>query len=131
LRAAGDGGLRASPLRPYRGAERGGPRGARQGPRVTAGGPAPPPRHPSGTPGPTTEWPTGPAGAVPVRAEIMLDAAFGADQAGAPGATHAVAIVQGGRLLAERYAEGFGPDVTCRSWSMAKSITQALVGLAV
>jgi CubicO group peptidase (beta-lactamase class C family) len=40
-------------------------------------------------------------------------------------------IVQGGRLLIERYAEGFGPDVTCRSWSMAKSITQALVGLAV
>jgi CubicO group peptidase (beta-lactamase class C family) len=40
-------------------------------------------------------------------------------------------VIQGGRLLSETYAEAFGPDVTCPSWSMAKSITQALVGIAV
>jgi CubicO group peptidase (beta-lactamase class C family) len=46
------------------------------------------------------------------------------------GETHAVVVVQGGRLVAERYAEGSGPETTRPSWSMAKSITQALVGLA-
>jgi CubicO group peptidase (beta-lactamase class C family) len=89
------------------------------------------PTQPVGTPWPTREWPTppGPA-AVPRPVASLLDAAF-ADPSGDLGATHAVVIVQRGQLLAERYAEGFGPDATCRSWSMAKSITQALVGLAV
>jgi CubicO group peptidase (beta-lactamase class C family) len=40
-------------------------------------------------------------------------------------------IIHQGRLVVERYAEGFGPDVTCPSWSMAKSITHALIGLIV
>src|SRR5262249_29216853 len=40
-------------------------------------------------------------------------------------------VIHHGRLVAEHYADGFGPDVTCPSWSMAKSITQALVGLLV
>jgi CubicO group peptidase (beta-lactamase class C family) len=47
------------------------------------------------------------------------------------GATRAVVIVQGGRLVAERYMPGFGADTPLISWSMAKSITQALVGIAV
>ena len=47
------------------------------------------------------------------------------------GETHAALVVQSGRVVLERYGEGQGPDVTCRSWSMAKSITHALVGLAV
>jgi len=89
------------------------------------------PAQPAGTPWPTREWPTGPGPAsVPARALRRLDAAFGPDPAEELGATHAVVIVKSGRLLAERYADGFGPDVPCRSWSMAKSITQALVGLA-
>jgi CubicO group peptidase (beta-lactamase class C family) len=89
------------------------------------------PPQPSGTPWPTGAWPVGQGlGAAPSEALRRLEAAFG-DPNGELGATHAVVIVQGGQLLAERYAEGFGPDVTCRSWSMAKSITQALVGLAV
>ena len=40
-------------------------------------------------------------------------------------------VVSGGRLVLERYASGFGPDTPLISWSMAKSITQALVGIAV
>ena len=47
------------------------------------------------------------------------------------GETRAVVIVQGGRLVLERYASGFGPDTPLISWSVAKSITQALVGIAV
>src|SRR5262249_27073981 len=49
----------------------------------------------------------------------------------AMGATHALVVIQGGRLVLERYADGFGPETTCWSWSMAKSITQALAGIAV
>jgi CubicO group peptidase (beta-lactamase class C family) len=93
-----------------------------------AGGLLPLPAQLAQTPWPTRVWPPGSAVA---RAERLLDAAFGGESSGELGATHAVVVVQGGRLLTERYAEGFGPDVTCRSWSMAKSITQALVGLAV
>jgi CubicO group peptidase (beta-lactamase class C family) len=89
------------------------------------------PRQPAGAPWPTREWPTAPENTVPRVATRLLDAAFDAAPSEELGVTHAVVIVQGGRLLTERYAEGFGPHVTCRSWSMAKSITQALVGIAV
>jgi CubicO group peptidase (beta-lactamase class C family) len=47
------------------------------------------------------------------------------------GETRAVVIVQGGRLVFERYGEGYGPNTRLVSWSMAKSITHALVGAAV
>ncbi len=88
---------------------------------------------PDDIPWPTEEWPTGP---LPAHADAALIAAalneaFAARAPSELGETHALLIVQGGRLLAERYADGFGPDLTCPSWSMAKSLTQALVGLAV
>ena len=91
------------------------------------------PGQPVDTPWPTAEWPPGvlPPGAAAARVNALLDSAFDADPAGDLGVTHAAVIVQGGRLLIERYAPDFGPKVTCRSWSMAKSITQALVGIAV
>ncbi|HEY5106487.1 MAG TPA: serine hydrolase [Caulobacteraceae bacterium] len=60
----------------------------------------------------------------------MLDHAFAAPSPEL-GETHAIVIVQAGRLVFERYAKGFDKDATCPSWSMAKSITQALVGLLV
>ncbi|MEL7108239.1 MAG: serine hydrolase [Pseudomonadota bacterium] len=46
------------------------------------------------------------------------------------GATHAFLAVQGGALIAEQYDDAHGPDDTYHSWSMAKSITHALVGIA-
>jgi len=40
-------------------------------------------------------------------------------------------IVHRGQLVYERYAAGKGPDDTFISWSMAKSVTHALVGILV
>jgi CubicO group peptidase (beta-lactamase class C family) len=91
------------------------------------------PAQPAGTPWPTTEWPTGelPAGvAKPTLAKLLADAFLEASSE-ALGETHAVVIIQGGKLILERYADGYGPDATYPSWSMAKSMTQALAGMLV
>ena len=45
--------------------------------------------------------------------------------------TQAVVVVHRGRVLAERYAPGFGVDAPFVSWSVAKSVTNALVGTLV
>jgi CubicO group peptidase (beta-lactamase class C family) len=86
------------------------------------------PPQPRGTPWPTQEWPTGDLPKTLDRSAFdpLMDKGFTAFAE-----THAVVIVQGGRLIYERYGPQHGPNVTCMSWSMAKSITQALVGLVV
>lgn len=91
------------------------------------------PAQPAGTPWPTKEWPAGDiaAGADAKRLARLVDHAFSAPSTGDLGETHALVIVQGGRLVLERYGAGFGPEMTYPSWSMAKSITQALVGILV
>lgn len=88
------------------------------------------PAQPADVPWPTEAWPSGdlPAGLDRPRFEALIHKAFETD---AFGETHALAIVQGGRLVFERYGQGLGPDNTFPSWSKAKSITQALVGLLV
>lgn len=45
--------------------------------------------------------------------------------------TRAVVVVHKGRLLAERYAAGYGPESVLPGWSMTKSLVNALVGLRV
>lgn len=50
---------------------------------------------------------------------------------GTHGRTLALTVVQGGRLVFEQYDPEHGPESTLVSWSMAKSITHALVGIAV
>lgn len=47
------------------------------------------------------------------------------------GQTRALLVMRDGRIVAERYAPGFGPDTKLLSWSMAKSVTAVLVGLMV
>jgi CubicO group peptidase (beta-lactamase class C family) len=86
------------------------------------------PAQPAGTPWPTKAWPTGdlPKSIDRARFDAHMDLGFSAFVE-----THAVVIVQGGRLLYERYGLEHGPDKTCMSWSMAKSITHALAGLMV
>ena len=61
--------------------------------------------------------------------ESCVDTLFGAPAT--HGETLALAVVTGGRLVFERYGPDHGPDSTLISWSMAKSITHALVGIAV
>jgi CubicO group peptidase (beta-lactamase class C family) len=47
------------------------------------------------------------------------------------GVTHAFLVVANGAVVAEWYGDGYTADSTLISWSIAKSITHALVGCAV
>lgn len=47
------------------------------------------------------------------------------------GRTDAVLAVQGGEVVLERYGEGVDASTTLRSWSMAKSMLHACVGMLV
>jgi len=87
------------------------------------------PTQPHDTPWPTEAWPSGPA--LPGAIIERLDSAFTAPSEAEIGPTDALAIIQGGRLVYERYGAGKDAASTFPSWSKAKSITQALVGLAV
>jgi len=66
-----------------------------------------------------------------VALEKPLDHAFAQPEPEDLERTHAVVVVQRGAIVAERYAQGAGPKDAFPSWSMAKSITSALVGIAV
>jgi CubicO group peptidase (beta-lactamase class C family) len=61
----------------------------------------------------------------------VLDRAFEENEPLAPKRTRAVVVVQDGWVIAERYAEGIQPNMPLIGWSMSKSITHALIGLAV
>lgn len=47
------------------------------------------------------------------------------------GVTHALLVIAGGRVVYEWYGDGVTHESTLISWSMAKSITHALIGIAV
>ncbi len=82
---------------------------------------------------PVLNWPMGtlPAQMDKARFEDLLEIGFAASPEDPLGETHALVIIQHGRLVHESYREGFGAGVTCPSWSKAKSITQALIGILV
>jgi len=96
------------------------------------------PAQPAGVPWPGAEWPTGP---LPDGVDLAgaLEAAF--DPEGPLHQTYAVAIVHRGLLVLERY-DGLLPqwdkpgkpvvaDTPLLSWSMAKSMLHAVVGMLV
>lgn len=53
------------------------------------------------------------------------------DDESAMGQTRALIVMRDGKVIAERYAPGFGPDTKLLSWSIAKSVTAVLIGLMV
>ena len=92
---------------------------------------APYPAQPDGTPWPERDWPRGglPASADGGTLARLLDHAFGPEGQAAMGETHAFLAIHRGRLVAERYLGGdYTAQATYPSWSMAKSITQLLIG---
>lgn len=88
---------------------------------------------------PEVSWPVGSAGPDDAAApdfnvdllQDAVDAAFAEPSPDKPKKTRAVLVVYDGRLVAERYAPGFDPDMPLGGWSMSKSITNALVGILV
>lgn len=90
-------------------------------------------------PSPDQAWPSGEG--APQRSRLSADRRRQLDQAlerhfaetvpGKKKATRAVLVVHDGHLLAERYAPGFRAGMPLLGWSMAKSATNALVGVLV
>ncbi len=65
------------------------------------------------------------------RLSAAIDAAFVDPPGRSPRRTRAVVVLWQGRLIAERYAPGHGPDTRFPGWSMAKSVVGALAGVMV
>lgn len=96
------------------------------------------PAQPAGVPWPTREWPAGSPPWRPALDELLEDAF---DDGGPLATTYAVLVVHGGMVVAERYGgsighvdgppETVGAGSTLLSWSMAKSVLHAAVGVLV
>ena len=96
--------------------------------------PLPPlPAQPADVAWPTEAWPEGEPAPGTDMAELarLLDFAFSDPAPETMGETHAFLAVQGGKVVAERYWREHTAQSTFPSWSEAKSITQALVGILV
>lgn len=108
------------------------------------------PTQPGGVSWPTNAWPTATAGEVGAdgeRLDVLLDELVGPEPHPTMGRSYAAAVVAGGRLVAAHHGsravqdlrslepdpphEDLGPDDELLSWSMAKSLTSLLVGVAV
>lgn len=91
------------------------------------------PQQPAGVPWPTKEWPRAVLDPRVDRAALqgLLDHAFRRPEPDDLERTHAVLVAQHGAVVAERYAHDVGPDDTFLSWSIAKSVTNALIGILV
>ncbi|KGB56829.1 Beta-lactamase precursor [Sphingopyxis sp. LC81] len=87
-------------------------------------------------------WPVGdaPVAKLQAAAEAKLDraaldkavsAAFDEQNKGGYPDTRAIVVVQGGAIVAERYAPGFDQNTELLGWSASKSIMGTLVGLLV
>ena len=90
--------------------------------------------------GADTLWPTAAWSEAPLRdrpgvdttaVEAEIERLFGAGAGPRSGETHALLVVHRGEIVAERYDPERDRDTTLISWSMAKSILHALVGVLV
>jgi CubicO group peptidase (beta-lactamase class C family) len=90
------------------------------------------PAQPNGVSWPTMTWATGEQlSGNADRLEDVLADAFHHNPNRQLAHTLAFVAVQGGRIVAERYAHGVAASTPLLSWSMAKSVTQAALGVLV
>lgn len=75
--------------------------------------------------GPEIVEPTRPA------LKLALDRTFAENTSPPYRNTKAVVVVRDGRVIAERYAPGYGIDTQLMGWSATKSVTNALIGILV
>ena len=87
---------------------------------------------PASDPG-ARKWPDGDrdASAPDPRLDTAVARAFDGATYGAGTRTTAVVVVAGGRIVAERYRDGYDLHTPQRTWSAAKSLTATLIGRAV
>ena len=77
-------------------------------------------------------WPMGDAGIAPRPSAAMFRAvasAFDHQTYGVGSETVGVIVLRDGKVVGERYRDGFGPFTANRTWSVAKSIAGTLVGI--
>ncbi|HVY63545.1 MAG TPA: serine hydrolase [Gammaproteobacteria bacterium] len=84
------------------------------------------------------KWPMGDADATAKLSKAkttavaaVLDEAFRNDAGAYRGHTWGVVVVKDGRIVAERYEQGWGPHTAARTNSMCKSVGVSLVGIGV
>ncbi|HWU39796.1 MAG TPA: serine hydrolase, partial [Candidatus Acidoferrum sp.] len=65
------------------------------------------------------------------RLKNTVNRAFAEPDPGNPRRTRAVIVLYDGRIIAERYADGFTRQTPQHGWSMTKSVINALVGVLV
>jgi CubicO group peptidase (beta-lactamase class C family) len=78
-------------------------------------------------------WPLGDGDIAPRPSATLsakVAAAFNRSTYGAGNETVSVVIVRDGRIVAERYRDGFTPFTANRTWSVAKSMSGTLAGMA-
>lgn len=63
--------------------------------------------------------------------QAVVEAALTEPDPARPRRTRAAVVVHRGRIVAEAYAPGFGPDTPLLGWSMTKSVTATLAGVLV
>ena len=84
------------------------------------------PSQPAGLSWPTEQWPRAEASE---KTTALADSLF--DLAPDQGFTYALLVIQKGKLIYERYDNGANAIYMQYSWSMAKSVVHALVGILV
>ncbi len=90
------------------------------------------PPQPEGLAWPTEGWETGEMPAeTAALVQPLIDKAMAGKLPELMGETRAIVIVHHGKIVAETYRDGFGPETKQISWSMAKSVTSALAGRAL
>src|SRR5690349_15990840 len=86
-----------------------------------------PPSAPSAAGAPSSDGATSPD----ERLRPVIDRAFAEPDPERPRHTRAVVIVHDGRVVGQRYANGFTNETPILGWSMTKTMINALVGVLV